>query len=334
MLCRTLLTASLLLCTLAHARPWSHLGGHTRTFASTAATVPFPEGVALKGNRVYVSGPATFPTAGTPPSRIGVHDLRTGALVQMITIQGQDLSQEHALSNLAFDGQGRLYVIDTQQGVLRIDLETGEQQLYAPPLPVIVPGSFPLPNDLVFDNRGWLYITDSFQGALWRVPPGGGAPQLWFQAPELLTGPFRFGPNGARLNPRRTELWFVHSESGLLYSLPLVDRPQPWQLRRVYQFSPDGVPDGMAFGRSGRLYVTLALAGQVAVLDFTAAGICERRLGGSGAPWDAPAGLAFTPRGSLLIANHAVLSGQVENSMLLELFIGEQGMPLVRPWVP
>jgi sugar lactone lactonase YvrE len=186
----------------------------------------------------------------------------------------------------------------------------------------------------VFDDRGWLYLTDSFQGALWRVPPGGGAPQLWFQAPELLTGPFRFGLNGVRLNPKRTELWFVHSESGILYSLPLVDRPQQRHLRRVYQFSPDGVPDGMAFGRSGRLYVSLALAGQVAVLDFTAAGVSERRLGGTGAPWDAPAGLAFTPRGSLLITNHAVLSGQAENSMLLELFIGEQGMPLATPAVP
>ena len=337
MLRHSLLTALLvLLPPLAHALPSNRPVGDTRVLASTADTVPFPEGVAVKGNKAYVSGPATFPTSGTPASRIGIYDIRTGARVREVTIQGQDTSQEHALSNLAFDEAGRLYVIETQQGVLRLDLETGQQELYAPPLPVIVPGSFPLPNELVFDDAGWLYITDSFQGTLWRIPPGGGAPQVWFQAPELLTGPFRFGPNGARLNPARTELWFLHSESGLLYALPLVAQPQPSDLRRVYQFAPGSVPDGMAFGKSGRLYVALAFAHQVAVLDFTADGIVEKRLGGPGpsAPWETPASVAFTHDGSLLVTNHAILTGQPEHFLLLDLFVGEQGVPLARPVVP
>lgn len=333
MLRQTLLTTCLLLSSLAHALPSTRPVGDTQILVSTADTVPFPEGVAVKGNKAYVSGPATFPTKGTPASRIGIYDIRTRELVRAVTIQGQDTDQEHALSNLAFDEAGRLYVIETQKGVLRLDLETGQQEVYAPPLPFIVPGSFPLPNELVFDDAGWLYITDSFQGTLWRIPPGGGAPQVWFQAPELLTGPFRFGPNGARLNPARTELWFVHSESGILYALPLVDQPQLSDLRRVYQFAPGSVPDGMAFGKSGRLYVALAAANKVAVLDFNAPEI-ETRLGGTGAPWEAPASVAFTHDGSLLVTNHAIFTGQAEHFLLLDLFVGESGAPLAKPVVP
>jgi len=334
---RTLLTALVvLLPSLASALPSSRPVGNTRVLANVAATSPFPEGVAVKGNKAYVSGPATFPTAGTPASKIGIYDIRNGNLVREVTIQGQDTTQEHALSNVAFDDAGRLYVIETQQGVLRLDLETGEQEHYALPLWPIVPGSFPLPNELVFDDAGWLYITDSFQGTIWRIPPTGTmprTPQVWFQAPELLTGPFLFGPNGARLSPSRTELWFVHSESGILYALKLVEQPQPSDLRVVYQFAPGSVPDGMAFGKSGRLYVALVVPSQVAVLDFSGESVDETRLGG-GAPWEAPASIAFTHEGSVLVTNHAIFTGLPEKFLLLDLFVGEQGLPLAKPVVP
>ena len=334
MLRRALLTTCLLLSSLAHAANPARPVGDTRVLASTAATVPFPEGIAVKGNKAYVSGPATFPTAGTPASRIGIYDVRTGAFVRAVTIRGQDTTQEHALSNVAFDDAGRLYVIDTQQGVLRLDLETGEQERYAPPLWPIVEGSFPLPNELVFDSAGWLYITDSFQGAVWRIPPGGGTPRVWFQAPELRTGPFRFGPNGARLNPERTELWFVHTESGAVYALPLVEQPRPEDLRLVYRFAPGVGADGIAFGKSGRLYVALAYVNAMAVLDFSTGKAVETRLGDASAPWDAPASLAFTHDGSLLVTNHAVYSGRTDHFLLLDIAAGEQGVPLAKPVVP
>jgi sugar lactone lactonase YvrE len=330
----TLIAACLLLSSLAHAATEERPVGDTRVLASTKLTVPFPEGIAVKGNKAYVSGPATFPTAGTPPSQVGIYDIRTGALVRAVGITGQDTTREHALSNIAFDDAGRLYVIDTQQGVLRLDLETNEQERYAPPLWPVVEGAFPLPNDLVFDDAGWLYVTDSFQGTLWRIPPGGGVPQVWFQAPELRTGPFRFGPNGIRLNPARTELWFVHTESGTLYALPLVDQPRREDLRAVYTFGPGAGPDGLAFGKSGRLYVTLASLNEVAVLDFSSTPVNRTRLGDANAPWDAPASVAFTHEGSLLVTNHAISSGIADHFLLLDVAAGEQGMPLARPVVP
>jgi hypothetical protein len=69
------------------------------------ATVPaapgFPEGVAIHGDSVFVSGPARFGTAGTGPSAIQVYDRDSGELEQTIVVQGEALTFEHALSNLA-----------------------------------------------------------------------------------------------------------------------------------------------------------------------------------------------------------------------------------------
>ena len=69
------------------------------------ATVPapgFPEGIAVRGDRVYVAGPATFGTAGHIPSKVFAYDDRTGALLRTYDIQGENLSQEHANSRDAW----------------------------------------------------------------------------------------------------------------------------------------------------------------------------------------------------------------------------------------
>lgn len=296
--------------------------GDVRVLSDVEESVPFPEGIVVSGDKFYVSGPAIFPTSGTPPSRIGVFDVKTGELLKTLVIQGQDTAQEHALSSLTLDGAGRLYVIDTQQGVLRIDPETGAQEHYAPPLAPLEKGSpmFPLPNDLAFDAKGWLYITDSFQGAIWRIPPGGGAPVLWFRAPKLAVAPMQFGPNGVRVHPQRNELWFIHTQSNVLYSLPLVDKPKASQLRVVHRFAQGAGPDGVVFGKSGKLYVTLAISNQLAVLTPKGKGFTETHLGEK-ASWDAPANMAFTDTGALLVTNHASLSRKAENFLVLELFV-------------
>ena len=74
-------------------------------------------------------------TAGLGPSTVVAFDTRTGALVRTYTIQGEDLSQAHSLTNMAFDARHRLYVLSSQLGLLRIVLGTGAQEVYAPPIP-------------------------------------------------------------------------------------------------------------------------------------------------------------------------------------------------------
>jgi hypothetical protein len=47
------------------------------------ATVPFPpgfpEGIAVNGDKVYVAGPASFDTAGTPASKVFEYDMKPGS---------------------------------------------------------------------------------------------------------------------------------------------------------------------------------------------------------------------------------------------------------------
>src|SRR5262245_48629727 len=111
--------------------------GDTDVLATIPATPGSPEGVAMNGHKVYVSAAARFGTAGNNlPSTIYVFDVRDGASLGSIAIVGEDLSQEHALSGMAFDSGGVLYVLSTQIGVIRIDpAHPAQQTVYATPLP-------------------------------------------------------------------------------------------------------------------------------------------------------------------------------------------------------
>ena len=60
--------------------------GTITKFASVPAVPGFPEGVAVHGNSVFVSGPARFGTAGTGPSAIQVYNRKTGKLDQTIVV--------------------------------------------------------------------------------------------------------------------------------------------------------------------------------------------------------------------------------------------------------
>ena len=115
--------------------------GTITKFAPVPATPGFPEGVAVHGNSVFVSGPARFGTAGTGPSAIHVYNRKTGALTQTIFVQGEALAFEHALSNIAIDGQGRIYALSTQLGLIRFTKQGQSyvQSAYGAPLPDIPP---------------------------------------------------------------------------------------------------------------------------------------------------------------------------------------------------
>ena len=82
--------------------------GDNRPFgdAKILAKVPpepgFPEGIAVKGNRVYVAGPATFGTTGKGPSAVHAFDVHSGALVSTYPTQGEDLLAEHAWASPGF----------------------------------------------------------------------------------------------------------------------------------------------------------------------------------------------------------------------------------------
>ena len=291
----------------------------------------YPEGIAVHGSLVYVSGPAAFGFADA--SKIFAFDKGTGALVKTITVQGQTRVPK-AISCIAFGEDDDLYVLDEEQGVLKINVETGRQSVYAAPFFPVYASAFgpPAPllvNDLAFDKRGYLYVTDSFEATIWRVPPGGGAPQVWFQD-SSIDGPF--GPNGVRVDAESDRLYFTvtfdGAGAGYVYTLPLVDHPTASDLELFHAYTPGAGPDGVAFGKSGKLYVALAGYSQISVLAPD--GTEQARYAGpaqnpSGAPdplpWANPANIAFDERtGALLVTNHASLTGLPDPSPLFAVF--------------
>ena len=329
--------------------------GDVQILSTFPADPGFPEGIALKGNKVYVSGPARFGTADTGPSTVVAYNRDTGALEATYTTQGEALAFEHANSCIAFDGQGRLYVLNVQLGMYRIDTGSGQQQSYSTPFPDLPacdgnnapcsPTFFDapsLPNDIAFDEDGNAYVTDSLQATIWRVAPGGGTPQIWFQDARLGTVPGGIGANGIRLSPDRSKVFVVVSigptGSPYIYTLPLVAAPQASDLAVFKAFTPGDIPDGIAFGKSSNLYVAIAtpLASGIAILDQsgTETGRLTNPVGSPVFPYDSPANIAFDGHGSLLVTNHAFATMIPANFTVLDVYVGDKGSPLSKPDLP
>lgn len=333
------------------ARPY----GDVKVLSTVPATPGFPEGIAVKGNRVYVAGPAKFGTTGSGPSHVFAFDIETGALVQTYITQGENLLAEHANSCIAFDGQGRLYVLNTQLGVLRINTKTGQQESYALPFPDLKPcldgitgppcsptlaDTPALPNDIAFDEKGYAYVTDAMQATIWRIAPGGGEPQIWFQDQRLAAA--YIGVNGIRLSPDREKV-FITVTTDLLggsyvYTLPLVESPAAGDLAVFHKFAVGEMPDGIAFGKSGSLYVTIAtpFASGISVLrpDGTESARLRNPLLSPIFPYDSPANVAFNGKGSLLVTNHAFATMLPSQFTVLDVWVKDTASPLAKPLLP
>lgn len=323
--------------------------------ARILAPVPapgFPEGIAVWADKVYVAGPATFGTAGTGPSHVWAFNAATGALARSWVTQGENLALDHANSGVAVDRIGRVYVLNIQIGMFRI-LQDGTQEQYSTPFPNLpicsaVPGGTPcapmpvdlpaLPNDLAFDEAGNAYVTDSLQATVWRVPPGGGDPVIWFQDPRLATT--FVGVNGIKVSPDGTAVYLSVSGDlagrAWIYHLPLVEQPSGADLVAFHEYTNGDLPDGFAFGEAGLLYVAVAtpFASGVSILDQTGAEV-ERLANGSNpiSPYDSPANIAFDGKGSMLLSNHAFVTGVTnpEQFAVLDVYVDDRGTPLARP---
>ncbi len=310
--------------------------GDSKVIASVPAP-GFPEGIAVSKGLMYTSGPAAFvPNTGAP--KIFAFDLKSGQLVKTITVLNQ-APPFQTLSCLVVDKDDNLYVVGLNN-IIKINQKTGSQSVYAAPFYPSFNSAYNDPNnprppyllnDLAFDEEGNLYITDSFQATIWRVPPGGGAPEVWFQDARLDG---IYGVNGVRVNPKNKRLYVSVTWDGLnngyIYSLPIHEdgiKPTAFDLRleHTYQTSPSGLfgiqgPDGIAFGKSGKLYVALAGSSQISVLKQNAQGLYDVEVvnyAGPAAqpgdlynplPWANPANIAFNDKaGTLLVTNHASL---------------------------
>jgi sugar lactone lactonase YvrE len=321
--------------------------GDTTVFASVPAP-GHPFGVAVDKNRVYIStsagdffaDPATGGHLNSDGERVFAYD-KKGNLVTTTSIATMPNSNM-GLFGLALDGNPtpnhQLYIADMNGRILRLSLD---QKNATPVLfaqaPLAGGWMVTMWNDLVFDRAGNLFMTDD-KPRIWRVTPDGKA-SIWFQDPRI-TGFFGFagGPLGGRIDPSGKFLYFTITISAafpgeaVVYRIPLVEHPSASDLQVVHRFPVvpgQQLPQaaGLAFARSGNIYVGLIGTNQIAVLD--PAGHEIRRI--SSALFDSPWGLAFMGD-SLLVTNADIQPVESPDRWkVLKVFVGEDGLPLNRP---
>lgn len=303
---------------------------------ASIASPGFPEGIAVRGNRFYVSGPAEL---GFPPGSAYVQafDLTTGepAATYPITISNPFVGMSAAVC-ANFGPDGKLYVIEPFVGVIRMDLDAANTQSVYATFPITGPT---LLNDLTFDGDGNLYVTDSFAATIYKVPAGGGASAVWFTNPAIAgNAVFQVGVNGIRIDKNNKFIYFsVTSDAnfqGVVYRLPLVANPGAADLQQFALLGFTG-PDGIAFGKSGKLYVAEALTSTVRVINPD--GSVDAVYGGPAQdpsstplPWANPANIAFDRTGKILVTNHAQLVMPTDPRLfaIFDVFVNDKGQPL------
>ena len=328
------------------SQPTTH---HAIDDVSVFATVPAPGhpfGIAVDRNRVYVStsaGDFFAPHQNSDGERVFSYT-RSGKLVGT-TIIPTAQNSDMGLFGLALDGntgrKHRLYVADMNGRILRLDLgkHPAAPKVFAQVPPPLSAGGWmsSMWNDLVFDRAGNLYVPDD-KPRIWRVTPGG-KPSIWFTDPRL-TGYFGFagGPLGGRIDPTGKWLYFTITVSAefpleaVVYRVRLVRHPKASDLELVHRFpvvAGQAPPQatGLAFAKSGNLYVSLLGPNQIAVLD--PAGNEVRRI--SSPLFHSPWGLAFMGK-SLLVTNGDLEPGDHPAAWkIFKVYVGETGLPLNRP---
>jgi DNA-binding beta-propeller fold protein YncE len=139
-----------------------------------------------------------------------------------------------------------------------------------------------------------------------------------------------------RVDKKSEKLYFTvtfdGAGAGYVYTLPLVNHPALSDLRlfHKYQGADTGSgPDGIAFGKSGDLYVALAGTSKISVLGgngtetarFSGPAQNPAHPGNNPLPWTNPANIAFNNKSkSLLVTNHAGLTGLPDPSAFFAVF--------------
>jgi len=330
------------------------------------ARVPTPGFPALAyvhpNQRIY-AGTYINPDAVGVPSRV-FEFTGDGRLARSFTVPGQDTSAgDHGVQVATSDAAGDLVVLDQVPArAIKLDRETGNFTPYATfaDLQPCPPGEAATtcsptaadeparPNYAAWGRDGGLYVTDFLQGVIWRVPPGGGAAEVWLSDRRLDGG--MFGPTGIALAADGTTLLVAQGSSGgsaaltspnaaagKLFTVPIGADGRPGELRQIYESRPGDVPDGFAIAASGRIYVPLVgLPQQLAVLAPDGTEI-ERfppepgsGANGSEVPFDSPSSARFLGT-RLIVANQSAVAGDPDNQALLDVEAGEAGLPEMIP---
>ena len=239
----------------------------------------------------------------------GVVRVRMGSIESApfpIALGVQVADNLHPVANPAVDAEGNVYVTFSGQRGQKVPVSLYKVTSNHTVKPFIT--EMMNPSGLALDRNGYLFVSCRNDGTIHRVSPDGRAMQ-WVEGMGVATGLafdkegnlyvgdrsgtiFKIGPDReifvmATLEPSLSAYHLAFSPAGELY----VTGPTTSSFDRVYKISAGGEvsvffrglgrPQGIAFDKSGNLYVAASLAGKRGVVRITPDAQAELVLSGS-----------------------------------------------------
>jgi len=304
-------------------------------------------------NDVY-EGTYDNPTGSSAPSQVFAWSA-DGRAIGSWTVPGENLSGPHGVQVATSDARGRLVLLELgPPSALLLDTRTGSFTRYAtfadlaPCASGQTSGCSPTVQDLapepdyaVWGADGSLYVSDYQQGLIWRVPPGGGAAQVWL-ADARLDGE-QFGTAGLALTADHRTMLIAQGSSaggaagdpstGRLYAVSINADGTPGPLRQLWESRPADAPDGIAVAASGDVYIALVSPSANQIVELAPDGTEITRYpsvpaageNGSAVPFDDPSSVRFLGTG-ILVANQSYVAGDAQHWAVLDVQVGETGL--------
>lgn len=279
-----------------------------------------------------------------------------GTLQRTYVIRGQTPGAAHGVQVATRDRSGALYLLDQDPArVIRLDPRTGAQSTWAtfaslPACSAGAPagacsdgsgGNPPEPDFAAWGPDGALYVTDYMQSLIWRIPPGGGPARVWLTDPRL--DGMVVGPAGIELLGDGHTLMVssggggTDPSTGKLYTVAIGPNGKPGPLHQIWESAPFEAPDGFAVARSGNIYIALVGPAANAVVEISPQGQQIARVPANAAandampvPFDAPGSVTFDGD-NVIVANQSAIQNVPAHWALLEIAVGEAGLPISLP---
>jgi hypothetical protein len=300
----------------------------------------FPAHAYVHPNGRIYAGTYTNPNGDTVPSRVFEYDGSDGTLLRSWTMENQNLDQPHGVQAATSDIRGRIVLLDkSPPRVLLLERTSGEQIPYA-----TFEGTS-IPNYAAWGPDGSLYVTDYERPILWRIPPGGGAPQRWLED-DRLDGGGEFGTTGLELGLDQASLLVAQQSeaggaagnptTGRLFRVPINPDGGPGQMTQLWESDPVDGPDGFDIAKSGNVYLANLGSNQIVVIGPggneierfpSAPGSGEN---GSSVPFDSPSSVSFLGTRAI-VAQQSFFSGDPAHQAILDVETGEEGRPELIP---